>query len=490
MTITGPVRVRFAPSPTGFLHVGGARTALFNWLFAKKYGGQFLLRVEDTDQARSTEASTKAIFDGLNWLGLSWDEDVVYQGSRAAIHRLAAQVLVDANFAYPCFCTADQIEAEKQKATTEGKARMYPGTCRELGMKSKDDLIARAERMRKEPYVVRFKVPDDGATSWDDLVHGKITFPNRDIGGDFVILRTDGSPMYNFAVVYDDRDMKITHVLRGDDHISNTPKQLLIHQAFIKAGSPDGIPAFGHMPMIHGSDGQKLSKRHGATAVGDYANFGILSGAMLNFLALLGWSPGNNTEIMSLTEMTELFSVEGLSKKAAVFDTKKLEWMNGQHIQAQPSTVLALYLKQHIVNNDHTMDWWVDLADLLKTRARTMTKLVDLAQPYIVPPTEYDAKARIAHWKNPEVLLRLRKNFDTSAAWSSRLALEGTLMEVADALAIKLGVVAGALRLALMGKNESPSLTDVLTLLGRQQTISRLDAAITSLVPAENGTTT
>jgi len=326
-----PNRLRFAPSPTGFLHVGGARTALFNWLFVKKYGGQFLLRVEDTDKARGTEESTRAIFEGLEWLGLKWDEDVVFQGANLERHRADVARLLDEGKAYRCFCTTAELDEQRKAAERNHEAFHYDRRCDRLPA----DEVARRVAANT-PFVVRFRMPD-GETAWDDLVHGTITFANKDIGeGDFIILRSDATPIYNLAVVSDDIAMAITLVMRGDDHISNTPKQILLYQALGAA-----IPRFAHLPMIHGMDGKKLSKRHGATAVGDYQHMGILPQAMLNFLALLGWSPGNDIEVMTVPQMIELFSTDGLSKNAAIFDMKKLEWMNGQHLGMMTTEALA-----------------------------------------------------------------------------------------------------------------------------------------------------
>src|SRR5438270_7693768 len=331
-------RLRFAPSPTGYLHVGGARTARFNWLFVRHYGGQFLLRVEDTDRARSTDASTRAIFEGLEWLGLQWDEDVVYQGANLERHRNDAQRLLERGAAYRCFCTPEEIDQRRREAEAAGDAFKYDRRCDRLPA---DEVSRRVGAGM--PFVLRFRVPD-GETSWDDLVHREITFPNKDIE-DFVVLRSDGTPIYNMAVVSDDIAMRITVVMRGDDHISNTPKQIMIYEAL---GST--LPRFAHLPMIHGLDGKKLSKRHGATAVGDYRHEGILPQAMLNFLALLGWSPGNDIEIMTVPQMIELFSVEGLSRKAAIFDPKKLEWMNGQHLSLLASGELLPLVSSALID--------------------------------------------------------------------------------------------------------------------------------------------
>ena len=317
-------RLRFAPSPTGDLHVGGARTALFNWLYARKHGGTFLLRVEDTDKARSTDESTRAIFDGLEWLGLRWDEDVVYQGASVARHQADARRLVANGAAYRCFCTPAELEARRKESHALKDSFKYDRRCDRQAPDEVERRVAAGE-----PFVIRFRVPE-GSTEWDDVVHERIAFPNKDIE-DFVVLRSDGTPIYNMAVVSDDIDMRITLVMRGDDHISNTPKQILLYRAL---GAP--LPAFAHLPMIHGMDGKKLSKRHGATAVGDYQHQGILPGAMLNFLALLGWSPGGDREVMTLEQMIALFSTDGLQRKAAIFDTAKLEWMNGQHLTSTP----------------------------------------------------------------------------------------------------------------------------------------------------------
>src|SRR5438477_7875473 len=354
-------RLRFAPSPTGYLHVGGARTALFNWLFVKHYGGQFLLRVEDTDRARSTEASTRAIFEGLEWLGLAWDEAVVHQGANLAQHRADAQRLLERGAAYRCFCTPDEIEARRREAEASGDAFKYDRRCDRLPA---DELARRVAAGM--PFVVRFRVPD-GETSWDDVVHGVITFPNKDIE-DFVVLRSDGTPIYNMAVVSDDIAMRITLVMRGDDHISNTPKQILLYEALGAS-----LPQFAHLPNVNGPDGKKLSKRHGATAVGDYQHMGILPQAMVNFLALLGWSPGGDREIMTLDDMIALFAFEGIQKKPAIFDMTKLEWMNGQYLSASSAEQLyplvAPQLEQ--LNLDGTKDAVLRAIAAVKTRSRT-----------------------------------------------------------------------------------------------------------------------
>ncbi len=317
-------RVRFAPSPTGYLHVGGARTALFNWLYARHTGGTHVLRIEDTDRERSTEEHTKVILDGLRWLGVTWDEGPFFQGAYAAQHQADAERLLAEGKAYRCFCTREELDSQRARAEAAGGGFRYDRRCRNLAP-------AEIERRARAgaPSTIRFIV-DDAEIAWDDAVHGRISFQGRDLD-DFVILRSDNSAIYNLAVVSDDIAMRITHVIRGDDHISNTPKQIALYRALGKEP-----PVFAHVPMILGPDGKKLSKRHGATAVGDYQEQGILPAAMRNFLALLGWSPGGDREILPEEEMVQLFSLEGIQKKPAVFDTTKLEWMNGQYLSTLP----------------------------------------------------------------------------------------------------------------------------------------------------------
>jgi glutamyl-tRNA synthetase len=473
-------RLRFAPSPTGYLHVGGARTALFNWLFVKHYGGQFLLRVEDTDRARSTEASTRAIFEGLEWLGLTWDEEVVYQGANLARHRTDAARLLERGAAYRCFCTPDEIDARRKEAEAAGDAFKYDRRCDRLPA----DEVARRVAAGV-PHVLRFRVPE-GETSWDDLVHGVITFPNKDIE-DFVVLRSDATPIYNMAVVSDDIDMRISLVMRGDDHISNTPKQIMLYQAL---GAP--LPRFAHLPMIHGLDGKKLSKRHGATAVGDYRHMGILPQAMLNFLALLGWSPGNDIEVMTVPQMIDLFTVEGLSKKAAIFDPKKLEWMNGQHLSLLSSETLAPLVIDALVESgsatreqlENENTWLISLIDLLKVRSRTIDDIVRQANPYLAKHVSYDADAVAKQWKDRaatvELLSSVRSTLAAVNKWESQ-QLEDALRSDAERRGVSAGKLFQPLRVALTGLTVSAGIFDVLVLLGRERSLARIDDAMSYL---------
>jgi len=475
-------RLRFAPSPTGFLHVGGARTALFNWLFVKKYGGQFLLRVEDTDKARGTEASTRAIFEGLEWLGLTWDEEVVFQGANLERHRADVKRLIDADKAYRCFCTPAEIDEQRKAAEARHEAFHYNGTCAHLPA---DEITHRIDAGTS--FAVRFRMPE-GRTSWDDLVHGPISFANKDIGeGDFIILRSDATPIYNLAVVSDDIAMGITLVMRGDDHISNTPKQILLYQALGAS-----IPQFAHLPMIHGLDGKKLSKRHGATAVGDYQHMGILPQAMLNFLALLGWSPGHDVEIMTVPQMVELFSTDGLSKNAAIFDTKKLEWMNGQHLGMMPAEELLPLVVRGIVDAGLAGEadlatrsaWLLDLIDLLKVRARTVDDMVRQATPYLQDSVEYEADAVAKQWKDKvatrDILAATRDALAAVDTWSLE-STESALRGLAESKGLSAGKIFQPLRVALTGSAASPGIFDVLVVLGKERSVSRIARAIDHL---------
>jgi glutamyl-tRNA synthetase len=367
MSTAPSVRVRFAPSPTGFLHVGGARTALFNWLFARHHQGIFVLRIEDTDRERSSAAMTEAILDGMQWLGLDWDEGPFHQADGLTRHQQDAELLRQRGAAYRCFCTPAQLELKRAQA---GEGYRYDRTCLLQVSSEQSDARARAG----EPFTLRFRVPD-GTTSWTDAVHGHLELASTGMD-DFIIQRSDGTPIYNLAVVSDDIAMRITHVIRGDDHISNTPKQILLYQAL---GQP--IPVFAHVPMILGGDGKRLSKRHGATAVGEYQRQGILPAALRNFLALLGWAPGEDREIMPVTEMIERFSLAGINKKSAVFDQQKLLWMNGQYMQQAATQELVSLVREQLSRAEpHSTpatdeERLASAVELLKPRARTIVEL-------------------------------------------------------------------------------------------------------------------
>ena len=479
-------RLRVAPSPTGYLHVGGARTALLNWLYARKFGGVMLLRIEDTDKARSTDESTRAIFDGLTWLGLTWDEEVVHQGAHLERHRADALRMLENGTAYRCFCTQEALAERRAAAEAMGETFRYDRRCDRLSAGEIEERLASGA-----PYTVRFRVPD-GNTSWDDLVHDTITFPNKDIE-DFIVLRTDGTPIYNLAVVSDDIAMAITVVMRGDDHISNTPKQVMLYHAL---GAE--LPRFAHLPMIHGMDGKKLSKRHGATAVGDYQHLGILPDAMLNFLALLGWAPGNDIEVMTVPQMIELFDTKGLHRKAAIFDTKKLEWMNGQHLQmlsledlvarTVPALVAAQLTTAAALSERH--EWFVTLLGLLTVRARTIDDIVRQSAPYFTERVAYEPEAVAKQWKDREAsagLLQAIHGALVGAPEWDAAAMEASLRVLAEQIGLgdKAGKLFQPLRVALTGQTASPGIFDVLMLLGRERSLQRLTDAIRFLGPEQ-----
>ncbi len=424
-------RARFAPSPTGYLHVGGARTALFNWLFARREGGTFLLRIEDTDKARSTDEHTQVILDGLSWLGLDWDEQPIFQGARLARHQQVA-----------------------------------------------DDLLAQGKAYMEED-AIRLRVPAV-ELAWDDAVHGRISFKGEDIR-DFVILRSDRSPLYNFAVVVDDIDMQITHVLRGDDHISNTPKQIAVYRALGAS-----LPIFGHVPMIHGPDGKKLSKRHGATAVGDYQHLGILPEAMRNFLALLGWSPGGDREIMSMEELRSLFSLDGILKKPAVFDTTKLEWMNGQYLTAKSAEELYPLVQPELaklVLNGGKKDDVLRAITAVKTRSRTT---LDVARQVAVRLdgkfVTLDDKAQKEIAKDPagyHAALAASIVALKNAEWTPA-GLEKVLRNLAEERNVAAGKIFQPIRIALTGGTVSEPVNELLAVVGKEAAVRRLEAAALS----------
>jgi glutamyl-tRNA synthetase len=470
-------RVRFAPSPTGFLHVGGARTALFNWLYAKKYDGDFLLRIEDTDRQRSTDESTRAIFEGLEWLGLTWDEEVVYQGANVARHYADAHRLLETGAAYRDFTPASVIEQLRAEAEAKGEAFRFD---RALATYSDEELAQKLAN--NEPYAIRFKVPE-GHTEWHDLVHERISFPNKDIE-DFVILRSDGTPVYNMAVVSDDIAARVTLVMRGDDHISNTPKQILLYRAL---GADE--PQFGHVPMIHGTDGKKLSKRHGATAVGDYQHQGFLPGAMLNFLALLGWSTGDDVEVMDLQELIQRFDVKNLHAKAAVFDTKKLEWMNGQHLAKidihELARIVAPLIEKAglatVAELEAKQAWFCGVLELLRIRARLTDEIVAQAKTFFTDGVEYDADAVSKQWRDAtataDVLAATHERLASLDAWEPA-AMEEALRTLAEQRGISGGKIFQPLRVALTGLTVSPGIFDVLLYVGREQSLKRIKSAV------------
>jgi glutamyl-tRNA synthetase len=472
------IRVRFAPSPTGYLHVGGARTALFNWLVARRAGGVFILRIEDTDRARSSDAMTQAIVEGLLWLGLDWDEGPLHQADGIERHRRDAARLLESGGAYRCFCTQEELEGRRSAAEAAGGAYRYDRRC--LGIAAQE---AEARAAAGEPFTLRCRVPDE-PIEWHDAVHGPIRF-EADAIDDFIILRSDRTPIYNLAVVSDDIEMHVTHVIRGDDHISNTPKQIVLYHAF---GAP--LPVFAHVPMILGPDGKRLSKRHGATAVGEYQKEGILPGAMVNFLALLGWNPGDEQEVFDRDELVQRFSLEGINHKSAVFDAQKLEWMNAQHINRLPAAslepmVLDAFERAGLIDLQHTPDraWLLELIELLKPRARRLTDFAAHAVPYLRDRVEYDEVAVAKHWKDDATadrLAALRARLEGVAEWRPE-PLETELRALANELGTSAGKLIHPLRVALTGAAVSPGIFEVMTVMRRERVLQRLDEAVARL---------
>jgi glutamyl-tRNA synthetase len=464
-------RVRFAPSPTGYLHVGGARTALFNWLFARKTGGTFILRIEDTDQARSTPEHTQVILDGLTWLGLDWDEGPFFQGAEVERHRRDGERLLAHNKAYRCFCTREDLEAQRKAAPAAGEAFKYDGRC---GRLPDDEIHRRLEAGM--PFAVRFRMPQEDI-AWDDAVHGRITWHGRDLD-DLIILRSDRTPIYNMAVVSDDIAMRITHVIRGDDHVSNTPKQIALYRAL---GAE--VPVFAHVPMILGADGKKLSKRHGATAVGDYQHQGILPAAMRNFLALLGWSPGGDREILGAQEMIDLFFLTGIQSKPAVFDTTKLEWMNGQYLSLLPvdelaAPVAAALEEMGVAVPDRAV--LTRCIDAVKARSRTILDVArQVAARVDETRVELDDKGRkLMERLGPAYGRSLQRAVEAlseipPAEWNADRILEA-LKARAEAEGVKLGDALQPIRVALTGSTVSEPVNELVWVVGRGEVLRRL----------------
>ena len=483
-------RVRFAPSPTGYLHVGGARTALFNWLYARRHGGTFVLRIEDTDVERSSADMVTGILDGLRWLGLDWDEGPerggphapYFQSARLDRYRAAAARLVADGHAYYCYCPAERLQKERELAEQRGEAWQYDRACLALPPARVAELeAARVAR------AIRFKVPAT-RTVFVDAVHGPIEFDAASVE-DFVVLRSDGHPTYHLSVVADDIDMAITHVIRGDDHISNTPKHVLLFEAI---GAP--IPQFAHVPLILGEDRKRLSKRRDATSVTEYRRQGYLPLATMNFLALLGWSPGDDRELMSPAELIDSFSLEGIGGGNPVFNAEKLDWMNGQYIARLPIGELVRAVEPFLSEaglwppgGDETSrhlplsgEWVHRLLELLRPRAKRLTDFVDLTRPFLVETVEYEREAVDKHLGSPDLAAHI-------AALAAALAgvdpfdeerVEAAVRGTAAERGIKAGALIHAVRVAVTGRTTSPGLFEVLALLGRDRSLRRLERLV------------
>jgi len=481
------IRVRFAPSPTGYLHIGGARTALFNWLFARQTKGTFILRIEDTDTARSTEASVQAILDSMEWLGLDWDEGPgkeggygpYFQTQRFPTYRQYVEELLATDQAYPCYCTPEELEARREAATAAGLPPRYDGRCRHL---TAEQRVAYAAAGRKP--AIRFKVPE-GSTVVDDLIRGKMEF-NNSVLEDFVIMKSDGVPTYNFAVVIDDALMEISHVIRGDDHISNTPRQILLYQALGFA-----LPEFAHIPMILGPDHSRLSKRHGATSVTQYRDEGYLPEALVNYLALLGWAYDGTQQLFSRDELVEKFALDKVSKNPAVFDQAKLTWMNGVYIKDAPLprlTELALpYLQQAGLVGEKPasteMAYIEAVVEAVRDRIKLISQVAEFADYFFTDAytvTEEGFNKYLSQDYVPAALSELARRFAALSDFSEP-ETERVLRAYSDELGIKAAALIHPLRVALTGRTVSPSIFTVIVLLGREKVGQRIGRALQML---------
>ena len=454
---------RFPPSPTGYLHLGGARTALFNWLYARHTNGRFVLRFEDTDRERSTKESVDAIFEALEWLGIDWDEGPYYQSERTDVYKSYAEKLIESGHAYYCTCSPERLEEVRKKGMEADGNMKYDGLCREKGLKA------------QEGAVIRFKVPHSGATVIEDKVKGNIVFQNTDIE-DFIIFRSDGSPMYNLAVVIDDITMNVNTIIRGDDHISNTPKQILLYKAL---GHP--LPDFAHVPMVLGSDKTRLSKRHGAMSVTAYKEMGFLPEAMINFLVRLGWSHGDQ-EFFTVKELIEKFSLDSIGKSAGVFNPEKLTALNADHIQAKTPEELSELLIPFLNKRGIAAEKGEFIEKVIETlikRSKTMDEMAEAALFYYKDIETYE-EGGVKKFFNSDILDPLSFLVDElkPLADLSQKTQEGAFMAVMEKTGLKFGKVAQPVRLALTGKTASPGIFEIIEILGKEESIKRLEAAM------------
>jgi glutamyl-tRNA synthetase len=467
-------RLRFAPSPTGYLHVGGARTALFNWLFARHYRGTLVLRIEDTDVERSTAEMVEGILVGLRWLGIDWDEGPYFQSQRMDLYREAAQRLVESGHAYYCFCTREESEQRRAQAQAEGGDPQYDRKCRAIPPEQ-----AKARRDAGEAAAIRFAVPESGGTFFDDAVFGRVEFANSELE-DFVLLRSDGGPTYHLSVVVDDIDMHMTHILRGADHLSNTPKQVMLYQAL---GAP--LPVFAHVPLILGPDKTRLSKRHGATSVIAYKEEGIVPEAFRNFLALLGWTPPDSSqELMDDRAMIDLFDLSGIAKSNAIFDRGKLDWFNTEYIRACPAVQLLPLIEEEwkkvdLIPFQTSRDAMAATVDLVKPRARNLKDFATLFRAYFSDSFDVDPVAVQKFLKDNavrEMLVDLASHYEQETEFSEA-STEKVLREFAAHKNVKAGLLINAARVALTGQGVAPSLFAVMANLGQERTVARLKNA-------------
>ena len=459
------VRTRFAPSPTGYLHIGGVRTALFNWLYARHCGGTFVLRIEDTDKERSTNESVQAILEGMAWMGLDYDEGPIYQTDRLERYKEVIDQLLDAGQAYRCYCTREELDKVREEQRAQGIKPRYNRHCRD-------------QHNPERPYVesvIRFKNPLEGSVQFDDAIRGQIVISNEELD-DLVITRANGTPTYNFAVVVDDIDMGITHVIRGDDHVNNTPRQINIFKAVGEA-----LPIFVHVPMIVGGDGQRLSKRHGAVSVLQYRSEGFLPEAMLNYLVRLGWSSGDQ-EIFSLDEMISSFDIQDVNRAASAFDVDKLKWLNQHYIKASDSTQLVSLLSDRLkdrgidVSSGPPVD---DVVSALRERAQTLDEMADKSEYFFSEFEDYDTKAAQKHLRPVarDMLADVRSRLSVVEPWSAEL-IHAQVMATVEDYDAKLGKLAQPLRVAVSGTAATPPIDETLLLVGKARTVDRIDRAL------------
>ncbi len=470
------VRVRIAPSPTGYLHVGTARTALFNWLFARKNKGKFLLRIEDTDKERSKPEFEGDIIEGLKWLGLDWDEPIVYQSQRLELYRREAQRLLEMGKAYPCFCAPEELEQRRQEMLAKGIAPKYDRKCRRLKPEERERLIKEGRN-----YVLRFAMPLEGEVVFQDIIRSEIRFANRELD-DFVLLKSDGFPTYNFACVIDDHEMGITHVIRGEDHISNTPRQLHLYTAL--GYKP---PYFAHLPLLLGKDRSKLSKRHGAVSLNEYRKMGILPEAMFNFLALLGWYPRDQQEIKTKEQLIAEFELSEVKPSGAIFDLEKLLWMNGHYIRQKSVEELAdmlvpYFAEQNWIHHQPTDEeryYLLQVTPLIQERMRTLNEAVELANFFYHEPESYDEKAKARLLKDgvADLLSELSNRLEALTEFSVE-KVEVTVRQLAAERGLKAAEVIHPTRAAITGRMEGPSLFHLMSVLGKKKCVGRLRKAV------------
>lgn len=468
------IKTRFAPSPTGYLHVGGARTALYSWLYARHNNGEFVLRIEDTDLERSTQDAIDAIMDGMHWLNLNWDEGPYYQTKRFERYNAVIEKMLVQGTAYRCYCSKERLAALREEQMANGEKPRYDGLCRSES----------CHHDESEAHVVRFKNPQQGSVIFDDQIRGPIEFSNQELD-DLIIRRTDGSPTYNFCVVIDDWDMEITHVIRGEDHINNTPRQINILQAL---GAP--VPTYAHVSMILGDDGKKLSKRHGAVGVMQYRDDGYLPEALLNYLVRLGWSHGDQ-EIFSVDEMKQLFSLEDISKSASAFNTEKLQWLNHHYINSLPPEQVAVYLAWHIKQQGYSTErgpQLVELVKLLGERCKTLKELAIQARYFYEDFSEFDADAAKKHLRPVarQPLELVRDKLLAITDWTVE-NIHAAIQDTADTLAIGMGKVGMPLRVAVTGQGQSPSVDITVQAVGQQRSIQRIGQALAYIAKREAG---